>query len=96
MPNVGGIAGDQLRSLIERIEKLDEEKSTLSSNIKDVYSEAKGCGFDVKIMRQIVRERKMDKDDLDEAATLLDLYRKALGMWEDTPLGEYAFADAAE
>lgn len=96
MPNVGGIAGDQLRSLIERIEKLDEEKSALSSDIKDVYAEAKGCGFDVKIMRQIVRERKMDKDDLDEAATLLDLYRKALGMWEDTPLGAYEFADVAE
>ncbi len=94
--DVGGIAGDQLRSYIERIEKLDAEKRTLGDDIKEVYAEAKGSGFDVKIMKQIIRERKLDPSDRDEAAALLDLYRKALSIFDSTPLGEYAFADAAE
>ena len=80
MPDVGGIAGERLRSLIERIERLEEEKRTLSADIKEVYAEAKGTGFDTKIMRQIIRIRKMDKDDLDEQETLLDIYKRALGM----------------
>lgn len=96
MPNVGGIAGDQLRSFIERIERLEEEKRSLASDIKEVYDEAKGNGFDTKIMRQIVKERRMDKDDLDEQETLLDIYRKALGGWEGTPLGDAAMREAAE
>ena len=78
--NVGGIAGDQLRSYIERIERLEEEKAALAADIKEVFAEAKANGFDVKIMRQIIKERKLDKDDRDEAETLLNLYRKALGM----------------
>ena len=80
MPDVGGIAGERLRSLIERIERLEEEKRTLAADIKEVYAEAKGTGFDTKIMRQIIRIRKMDKDDLDEQETLLDIYKRALGM----------------
>ncbi|MGA8401920.1 MAG: DUF2312 domain-containing protein [Stellaceae bacterium] len=80
MPDVGGIAGDRLRSFIERIERLEEEKKALASDIKEVYAEAKGTGFDVKIMRQVIRLRRMDKDDLDEQETLLDVYRRALGM----------------
>ena len=87
MPDVGGIAGERLRSLIERIERLEEEKRTLSADIKEVYAEAKGTGFDTKIMRQIIRIRKMDKDDLDEQETLLDIYKRALGM---LPEGETA------
>ena len=94
MPTVGGIAGDQLRSFVERIERLESEKQQLSEDIKEVYSEAKGSGFDTKIMRQIVKERRMDKDDLDEQETLLHLYRKALAGWDSTPLGE--FSEAAE
>lgn len=90
--NVGGIAGDRLRSFIERIERLEEEKRAMATDIKEVYAEAKGTGFDAKIMRQIIRERRMDKDDLDEQATILDLYRRALGMLVDTPLGEAAMA----
>jgi uncharacterized protein (UPF0335 family) len=78
--NVGGIAADQLRSYIERIERLDEEKSALSQDMKEVFAEAKANGFDVKVMRQILKERKLDKDDRAEAETLLNLYRKALGM----------------
>lgn len=92
MPDVGGIAGDQLRSFIERIERLEDEKKQLADDIKEVYSEAKGSGFDTAIMRQIIKERRMDKDDLDERETLLDIYRKALGGWDKTPLGDYAEA----
>ena len=80
MPDVGGIAGERLRSLIERIERLEEERRTLAADIKEVYAEAKGTGFDAKIMRQIIRIRRMDKDDLDEQETLLDIYMRALGM----------------
>jgi uncharacterized protein (UPF0335 family) len=87
MPDVGGIAGDQLRSFIERIERLEEEKKILQHDIKEVYAEAKGTGFDTKIMRQLIRLRRMDKDDLDEQETLLDVYKRALGM---LPLEEYA------
>ena len=85
MPDVGGIAGERLRSFIERIERLEEEKRTLSADIKEVYSEAKGNGFDAKIMRQLIRLRRMDKDDLDEQESLLDVYKRALGMLPERP-----------
>ena len=85
MPDVGGIAGEQLRSFIERIERLEEEKRTLSADIKDVYAEAKGNGFDTKIIREIIKIRRMDEDDLDEQETLLDVYKRALGMLPDIP-----------
>ncbi|HTW53000.1 MAG TPA: DUF2312 domain-containing protein [Stellaceae bacterium] len=80
MPEVGGIAGDRLKSFIERIERLEEERRALSNDIKEVYAEAKGNGFDVKIMRQVIRLRRMDKDDLDEQDALIDVYKRALGM----------------
>jgi uncharacterized protein (UPF0335 family) len=80
MPDVGGIAGDRLKSFIERIERLEEEKRALAEDIKEVYSEAKGVGFDVKTIRHLVRLRKMDEDDRDEQEALLDLYMRALGM----------------
>ena len=80
MPDVGGIAGDRLRSFIERIERLEEERRVLGADIKEVYAEAKGNGFEPKIMRQIVRLRKKDKDELDEEESLLDVYKRALGM----------------
>jgi uncharacterized protein (UPF0335 family) len=83
MADVGGIAGERLRSFIERIERLEEERRTLAADIKEVYAEAKGTGFDAKIMRQIIRIRRMDKDDLDEQETLLDIYKRALGMLPD-------------
>jgi uncharacterized protein (UPF0335 family) len=83
MPDVGGIAGERLRSFIERIERLEEEKRTLAEDIKEVFAEAKGSGFDAKIMRQIIKIRRMDKDDLDEQETLLDIYMRALGMLPD-------------
>lgn len=80
MANSGNITASHLRQYIERIEKLEEEKADLASDIKDVYAEAKGNGFDVKTMRQIVKLRKMDKNERDEQETLLDLYKAALGM----------------
>ena len=92
MPDIGGIAGERLRSFIERIERLEEEKRTLAADIKEVYSEAKGTGFDAKTMRQIIRIRRMDKDDLDEQETLLDIYKRALGMLPE----EGSASEAAE
>jgi uncharacterized protein (UPF0335 family) len=80
MADVGGIAGDRLKSFVERIERLEEERRALSNDIKEVYAEAKGTGFDVKIMRQVIRLRRMDKDDLDEQDALIDVYKRALGM----------------
>ena len=80
MNDVAGVAGDRLRSFIERIERLEEEKATLSEDIKEVYSEAKGTGFDVKIMRQIIRLRKMESGDRNEMEEILDVYKRELGM----------------
>ncbi|NQV46160.1 MAG: DUF2312 domain-containing protein [Rhodospirillaceae bacterium] len=80
MSDVGGVAGDRLRSFVERIERLEEEKAALAADIKEVYSEAKGSGFDVKILRQVVRLRKMDQSDRHEQEELLDLYKRALDI----------------
>ena len=82
MADIGGITADQLRSYIERIERLEEERAGLSADIRDVFAEAKANGFDVKIMRQVIRIRKMDKSERDEQESLLDLYLHALGMAE--------------
>lgn len=80
MADAGGIAGDRLKSFIERIERLEEEKAALAGDIKEVYSEAKSAGFETKIMRQIVRLRKMESHDREEQEQLLDLYMRAIGM----------------
>lgn len=74
------ISADQLRLLIERIERLSEEKQGISDDIKDVYGEAKATGFDVKTIRAIVRLRKMEKHHREEAEALLDTYKSALGL----------------
>ena len=73
-------AKDQLKAFIERVERLEEEKKTISDDIKDVYAEAKGNGYDVKALRTIVRLRKMDTDERKEQETILDTYMVALGM----------------
>jgi uncharacterized protein (UPF0335 family) len=78
--NAGGIAADHLRQIIERIEQLEEEKAAIAGHIKDVMAEAKGVGFDTKIIRAIVRLRKKDKDERAEEEELLELYKTALGM----------------
>ena len=80
MIDVGGIAGDRLRSYIARIERLEAEKTALTSDIREIFSEAKGNGFDIKIMRQIVRLRRMDRQDRLEQEELLAIYQHAIGM----------------
>lgn len=77
--NVGGIAGEELRRFIERIERLEEEKAGIANDIKDVYAECKSRGFDTKIVRQVIRLRKMEKNDRQEQEELLDLYLAAIG-----------------
>lgn len=80
MTDVGGIAADRLRAFVERIERLEEEKAALVADIREIYAEAKGVGYDTKIMRQIVRLRKMDSQDRQEQEAILDLYRRALDL----------------
>ena len=80
MADFGGIGGEQLKSLIERIERLEEEKRALGEDIKEIYAEAKGGGLEPKIMRQLIKIRKMDKDEHDEQESLLVLYQRAIGM----------------
>ena len=75
-----GFAKEHLRSFIERIERLEEEKTALADDIREVYSEAKATGFDTKVMRQVVRLRKMESADRQEQEAMLELYLGALGM----------------
>jgi len=77
------IARDQLRAFIERIERLSDERDTITTDIKDVYSEATSSGFDAKILRKVIAIRKQDKDDLAEQEAILDSYLSALGMLPD-------------
>ena len=74
------IARDQLRSIVERIERLEEEKKAISDDIRDVYGEAKGNGYDTKVLRQVIRIRKQDKTEVQEQEAIRDLYLHALGM----------------
>jgi uncharacterized protein (UPF0335 family) len=76
----GNIAADELRLLIERIERLEEEKKAMTDDVKDVYGEAKARGYDTKTIRAIVRLRKMENNDRQEAEALLELYKQALGL----------------
>ncbi|KAA5611663.1 DUF2312 domain-containing protein [Rhodovastum atsumiense] len=76
----GNIAADRLRSITERIERLEEERKALAGDIKDIYTEAKSAGFDVKVLRQLIRIRKQEPAEVEEQETLLDVYRRALGM----------------
>jgi uncharacterized protein (UPF0335 family) len=80
MVEVGGIAADRLRQFIERIERLEEEKTALASDVREVYGEAKSVGFDPKIMRAIIKLRGMDTADQQEMEALIDTYKHALGM----------------
>lgn len=85
-----GVARDQLKAIIERVERLEEEKAAISGDIKEVYAEAKANGFDTKTLRKVVALRKMDTAKRQEQEALLDLYMHALGMLSDTPLGQAA------
>lgn len=77
---VGGVATDRLKSIVERIERLEEEKAGLAADIRDVYAEAKGTGFDTRAIRQVVKIRKMDQAKREEEELVLDTYLRALGM----------------
>lgn len=77
---VGGIAADRLRSIIERIERFEEQRKELASDITTILAEAKGAGFDVKVLRQVIRLRKQEPAVVEGQEMLLDLYRRALGM----------------
>lgn len=78
-----GVASDQLRIIVERIERLEEEKQAIADDIKEVYGEAKAKGFDVKTLRVVVRLRKKSVEDRQEEQSMLDLYMHALGMFPD-------------
>jgi len=80
MSETGGIDNTRLTSLIERIERLEEEKKGIQSDIRDIYAEAKSVGFDTKIMREIIKLRKMNAADRDEQDYILEAYRRALGL----------------
>jgi uncharacterized protein (UPF0335 family) len=97
MTTVGhnGVAGAELAQFIERIQRLEELKAGISSDIKDVYSELKGRGFDAKTVRQIIKIQKMDADERAEQEALLELYLAALCDLKNTPLGDYALASRA-
>lgn len=78
--DVGGVAADQLRAFVERIERLDEEIKALNDDKKDIYAEAKGNGFDVKILKKVISLRRLPQHQRDEEEAILDLYLRALGM----------------
>jgi uncharacterized protein (UPF0335 family) len=80
MINVEGIAGEKLLSLIQRIENLEEDRANIGEDIREVYREAKGVGFDTKIIRQLIKLRKMEADDRQELEALLESYKTAIGM----------------
>ena len=88
MTDTVGIAGDRIRSFIERIEHIEEEIKALNEGKKEIFAEAKGDGFDVKVLKEILRLRKQDKDERDEHESLLDLYLRAM----ETPDAERAKA----
>ena len=90
--NSGAVDAGHLQAFIERIERLEEEKRTISEDIKEVYAEAKGTGYDTKTMKAVIKLRGMSSDERAEQEALLDTYKQALGMLDGTPLGEAAVA----
>lgn len=78
--DTGGVSGARLKAYMERIERLEEEKAGISEDIKDIFAEAKGTGFDTKTMRKVLRLRKMDKEKRQEEEEMLELYKSAIGM----------------
>jgi len=92
--NSTNFAKDQLKAFVERIERLEEEKKTISDDIRDVYAESKSNGFDVKALRAVIRLRKQDAQERREQEAILETYMHALGMLADTPLGKAAIERA--
>ena len=95
MVQAGGIAGEQLRGFIERIERLEEEKKGIAEDIKEVYAQAKAIGFDTKVMRKVISIRKMDRDERQEQEALLDVYLHAIEGGQQPAEGPAGTPDAA-
>ena len=91
----GGVSADRLRSIVERIERLEDERKALASDIKDVYTEAKSGGFDPKVIRLLLAERRRTESEVSEEQALLETYKRALGMLADLPLGQAAMERAS-
>lgn len=87
-------AKDHLKSFIERIERLEEEKKGLASDIRDIYAEAKANGFDVKALREVIKRRTWERDKMAEHDAIVETYMAALGMLAGTPLGDAAISRA--
>lgn len=91
MSGIGhNVAAERLMSIVERIEKLEEERKLLQADIKDIYTEAKSAGFDVKVLRMLIASRKKDQAEWEEQQAMLETYMRALGQLADTPLGQAA------
>jgi uncharacterized protein (UPF0335 family) len=90
MSDVVGIAGDRIRSFVERIEQIETELKELTEAKKEIFSEAKGEGFDVKVLKEIIKLRKQDQDERDEHETLLDVYRRAMDATGSVPAAQAA------
>jgi uncharacterized protein (UPF0335 family) len=90
MSDVVGIAGDRIRSFVERIEQVESELKELTEAKKEIFSEAKGEGFDVKILKEIIKLRKQDQDERDEHESLLDVYMRAMGEADPAPVAQAA------
>ena len=80
MNTIGNVSGDILKQYIERIERLENEKNDITANIRDIYAEAKSGGFDIKVMKQVIKVRKMDQNERTEQEELFEIYKKAIGM----------------
>ncbi|MBF0427118.1 MAG: DUF2312 domain-containing protein [Magnetococcales bacterium] len=78
--DIGGISSELLQQTVEKLERLEEEKGAIAEQIREAYAEAKGVGFDTKVLRMIIRMRKMDQREIDEQEALVELYKQALGM----------------
>ena len=91
MSKIGhNVAAERLMSIVERIEKLEDERKLLQADIKDIYTEAKSAGFDTKVLRMLIASRKKDQSEWEEQQALLETYMRALGQLADTPLGQAA------
>jgi uncharacterized protein (UPF0335 family) len=91
MSGIGhNIAAERLNSIVERIEKLEDERKNLQADIKDIYTEAKSAGFDTKVLRMLIASRKKDQAEWEEQQAMLETYMRALGQLADTPLGQAA------
>lgn len=88
--NTGVVAAERLQSFVERYEKLQEEKDALSADQKELMAEAKGAGFDTKVIKTVIRDRKLGTGECAERDALIEVYKHALGMFVDTPLGQSA------